>query len=799
MTKRIRKNHPERTQYDGLKLDMSEKVNKPSLKYIVNNMRSFGLSRIVYEPHNETTTLDSQTSLLKRYLSRVKGNGEVPILYQQNDEFGRYHARGGIGLANISRRVRHTICKEYYIDVDIKNAHPVLLSQYLTKNNFEHPKLQNYIEHREDVFSELMEILSIDRDDAKRRMLAIINGGMMTDVEFDKAPQEFVNFYNELFRIREFVNNNEETLFSYVQTKKLKRFKKDKKPIWNVDGSVISHLMSKLENACLMEMKDFFTRAGFQVQVLCFDGLMIRIEDGLEVTDEILQQCSDHVFTKTEYRVTLVVKDMNEDLDIPPLESEDFDVDEDYISEDHRRHVTECLLDGDYGLSVLFSSLVKDDIHVVDEMSGRAFLWSNEKLLWEERARNSVVTRVYPTLSPHIGLLDLTNDKNLQKFVSKLKCYGTLSAVVNLSNSVLFRPEFEAKTNNKYLHLFPIAGGRVVDLMTGQVTDRLKKHNFTFQSPVEYENEDLQKPTPNADRFFGEIFSNNAEIISYVQRMLGYFLTGETSDRSIYIWFGHGKNGKGTLSKIISKIMAQFYTQGSKETMLGVQDGNKNKGGPTPHLIPLVGARAVMVSENEAGDKLDSGLLKGISGEDPISCRGLFKSEMTFIPRAKMILQTNFKPVFDGADTAMVDRVKLVPFGCRFGDSEDEIPRDIAFIDSLLNEHLSEVFRWILRGAIVWYQTKDITMPDETKKQCDEYVEECDTIGYFFNDNERYKVDMTFEVGTERSFVYTEFKAWSINKGINPVMRNAKFYELCEKKGYKKRSSSGKRFLSYVR
>ena len=285
-------------------------------------------------------------------------------------------------------------------------------------------------------------------------------------------------------------------------------------------------------------------------------------------------------------------------------------------------------------------------------------------------------------------------------------------------------------------------------------------------------------------------------MINFFRKQLGYMMTGETSDRSMFIWWGQGSNGKGTVSNLVKMIMCQFYVQASKDVMIKSDKPSSNKGAATPHLIPLVTARLGMLSETSVDDKLDDAFVKSCSGNDPISARPLYGKQFEFIPRTKLVLQSNYKPKFDATDTAVNDRLKLTPFLARFtptGSGDGEAKQDKSFIDSLMGEHLDEVFRWMLQGALLWYETKSLVMPTSAQNQMDEYREDQDVINQFVAQKCSTRGGDSLRVE-----LYQAFKLWCAEEAITPESASS-FYTALIKKGFKQGKSYGVRsFLQLV-
>jgi putative DNA primase/helicase len=82
-----------------------------------------------------------------------------------------------------------------------------------------------------------------------------------------------------------------------------------------------------------------------------------------------------------------------------------------------------------------------------------------------------------------------------------------------------------------------------------EITDREKEDYFTFESPVDYLEE-----TPNANKFFGQVFADK-KTIDYYQKALGFMITGDTSAQVFFIWYGRGRNGKSVIANMFVSSM----------------------------------------------------------------------------------------------------------------------------------------------------------------------------------------------------------------------------------------------------
>ena len=285
-------------------LILREKIDKRKLEYIVNNPDGFKLgSRYI---KGKKLDSNSQLKLLKDYLDRTNELGECTMFYHQRNKFGRYWTSNKLGLQNMSRRIRHTLCKDTMIDIDMKNAHPTLLASYCHMNNIQCEALDNYIENRDELLAQYMKLKEVDRDDAKKDLLAILNG---REQSVENYPNWFVEYYNGM---RSIIDKVCELNPSFVEL--AKKQKEERGTDYNIKGSAVNLLMCDMENQSLMAAFDYLIEQGVEVGVLVFDGLMIyKSEKNIE---ELLKGCTLAVKQITGHNIIFTIKEMEEGYDI---------------------------------------------------------------------------------------------------------------------------------------------------------------------------------------------------------------------------------------------------------------------------------------------------------------------------------------------------------------------------------------------------------------------------------------------------------------------------------------------------
>ena len=164
---------------------------------------------------------------------------------------------------------------------------------------------------------------------------------------------------------------------------------------------------------------------------------------------------------------------------------------------------------------------------------------------------------------------------------------------------------------------------------------------ITKLAPVAYD------PKARSQRwveFLERIMAANPKLISFLQRAIGYSLTGETSEQCMFILHGSGANGKSTFLQTIAFVLGDYAMSTPTETLLV-----KQKGAIPNDVARLKGARFVTASEAEAGQRLAESLIKQMTGGvDIISARFLHQEFFDFAPSHKIYLGTNHKPVNHG-------------------------------------------------------------------------------------------------------------------------------------------------------
>ena len=194
-------------------------------------------------------------------------------------------------------------------------------------------------------------------------------------------------------------------------------------------------------------------------------------------------------------------------------------------------------------------------------------------------------------------------------------------------------------------------------------------------------------------RFLNRIFDNDSELIAFVQRAIGYTLTGSVSEQCMFILIGTGANGQSTFLKTLHHLFGDYAAAVPMTTLMDQRNGSAQ----TNDLAYLVGKRFVSALEGERGQRLAESKVKMMTGGDRIPCRALYKEFFEFDPQFKLWLATNTLPSISGTDDAIWRRIMVIPFPITIPSAE----RDQRLGDRLATE-LAGICGWAMQGLREW-------------------------------------------------------------------------------------------------
>jgi len=289
----------------------------------------------------------------------------------------------------------------------------------------------------------------------------------------------------------------------------------------------------------------------------------------------------------------------------------------------------------------------------------------------------------------------------------------------------------------------------VIDLKSGKLLPHRRQDMISAQCPTLYHSE---AACPRWEQFLSEIMDGNAEMIACLQRLAGYFLTGDISVQILPIVYGPGSNGKNVLLDTIMGIMGPHAAEAPE----GLVTARRTDEHPT-EIADLYGKRLVVASETEEGRKMRIGLVKRMTGNRYLKGRFMRQDYFQFERTHKTVLVTNNKPVIAEVSNAIWRRLRLIPFTVTIPEDK----QDKRLTEKLVAEWPG-ILAWAVRGCLDWQQRQcDLALPETVQEATAEYQSDSDPVGAFID--ERCVVAEALKVA--RSTLYQAYEEWAKSTG----------------------------------
>ena len=286
-----------------------------------------------------------------------------------------------------------------------------------------------------------------------------------------------------------------------------------------------------------------------------------------------------------------------------------------------------------------------------------------------------------------------------------------------------------------------------LDLRTGVLRPHDRDDCLTQLCPVPYE---PTAPFPTWRRFIETVLAGDQELIVYLQRLIGYCLTGSTREHLLPFLFGMGANGKSTfIGTLLAMLGPDYAIKAPTDLLLAKRDTH-----PTERA-DLYGKRLVACVEAEGSRRLAESLVKELTGGDRVRARRMRENYWEFQATHKIWLAANHKPVVRGTDHGIWRRIKLLPFTVAIPDDQ----QDKDLLVKLLDE-LPGILAWSVEGCRQWLGD-GLHEPACVRTATGDYRNEMDLVGRFLVDC--CIIDPAASLGAMA--LYTSFKAWCDRTG----------------------------------
>ncbi len=262
---------------------------------------------------------------------------------------------------------------------------------------------------------------------------------------------------------------------------------------------------------------------------------------------------------------------------------------------------------------------------------------------------------------------------------------------------------------------------------------------------------------PTFQRFLTRIMPDGA-MQAFLQRWFGYSMLGLTHEQALAFFYGMGANGKSALTDLMARLMGSYAATAKIESLTG--QNRRSGGDATPDLIGIVAARMVRASEPEKGVQWQEGLIKQLTGGEPILVRALNENFFEATPIFKLTIGGNHAPDIRGMDDGIWRRLMIVPFDVQIPKDE----RDPLIVDRMLAE-VPGILNWLVEGALA-YLEGGLAPPAQVSQATDTLRKDNDPYGKFLDDACTVTGDPADSI-TSRELMLC-FMFWQMRRGETP-------------------------------
>ncbi|NBW79655.1 MAG: hypothetical protein EBZ69_05420 [Alphaproteobacteria bacterium] len=665
----------------GLTITTSQKFNRRALATLLANRHKL--------PRDEENLLQA----LKNDRARGRGiDGEQDIVYKL--------ARGRIGELGYGRlygtktsfeklqsECRGSLCSDYYHDIDIVNAQCVLLAQIAERDGIDMPALDYYNENRE----EFLKKLGGDRESAKKAVLAVINGERPSIDLLEPISQE-ARSYSKL----QSKNTLHAALFQACKSKD------------NIYGSFLSYILQTEERRCMLAMKSAFEEMGWKVDVLVYDGIMIRKRAGMEVTNEMLAAVEAAVKKATGYLIQIKEK---------PLVGFSF------TDDDLSAPITEDGMMIPDGVPITDRLAAEKMIQLLGEhikkQGNRLYIYNQTTGMWD--SDSAAPFRAAVALG---NRLSLSNSRETHHYGSvHKKTTAMLHYLPELVPASNFIRDHASASKGKILF-----SNGIYDMTTQTWKDGFDPSLvFTACAGRSLGPRDEEVIREVKHTVFGNPYKSQ-EVGLFYAHSLARAIAGHTEDKVFLVNLGEPNTGKSTATKLMARAFGGFVGIWEIENLKFKPGSSTDEAKKLSWIAGCINSRLAISNECRIdGVKLDGNLAKRISGgSDDVTYRQNFKDETTVSLQTTFMAMANDMPEFSPCDAALRVRMRYIQSDHTFVAKEEadcvgnEKPADPDLNDKIASEAWMDAFAWAIFDA--YGDGCRLAIPVEVNETTDAYI-----------------------------------------------------------------------------
>lgn len=385
----------------------------------------------------------------------------------------------------------------------------------------------------------------------------------------------------------------------------------------------------------------------------------------------------------------------------------------------------------------------------------------------EASIRAARCAKVFSVLLVKLGN-EQTSIESQKKFFSAANKYTSLHNRETLLRDARDVHAFSRANLDENDALFNVENG-TINLATGEFYQHRASDLLAKVASVIY---DPAARSADFEKFIDEIMQGDVEKTKYLQKVCGLSLTADTSNEQCWLLYGAStRNGKSTLVETVSHVLGDYSTAALPETL--AQRKNKDTRNASGDIARLDGARLLVMSEPPRRMLFDVALLKTLLGRDKITARQLYEREFSFVPKFKLLINTNSLPLVNDNTLFSSGRVVVVPFTKHFEPAEQDKTLKTRLQTSA---NASGILNWLLDGLRL-YRAEGLKQPPSIVQATDEYRKISDKIGLFISECLH-----PCKQNCAASAVYNVYANWCDENGFGTENKRNFFDELSARK-----------------
>lgn len=408
-------------------------------------------------------------------------------------------------------------------------------------------------------------------------------------------------------------------------------------------------------------------------------------------------------------------------------------------------------------------------------------MWRKDKGVWEFDEQESAITMTYAVTDEVADLVEKSTctDKvrdEARKKVAAMRNTAKMQSLMTLARAECAIDPREID-NEKHIWLLNLANG-VYNLQTGEFIEhssgKTREFFFTKQIPIKY---DPSARCEQWEKFLESAFQGDTETIAYLQKCIGYSLSGSVDEEVCFYAYGPAGSGKGTLEATIDMLLGSYATKSKFETFLAKKWGGQNANSHSEDIARLRGARVALANEGDRNLKFDEPKLKELTGKNKVTARNLFEKSIEFLPQFKLWFFSNFSANVDEDSeetlNAIWRRLKVFHLNNPIPDDKQDASLKAYLMDP--EQAGPGILNWALEGFRAWKAdgagSLKRTVSTGVKDAIEKFKMDANPLKDFFDS----RIEFRDNYRVSNTILYEAYKSWARDNGKHSIMPEVNF------------------------